>query len=236
MILKEGYKRAVELYNHHSNTRNGRQIISFFAEHGASKWDLEWFANCSAREGIKAYELLADYKDWKRYVLSYYKKIGKQAPNLNKLPHSQTIQIIDSCKRFFAKPNPLYDKNGVYMGIFNSFQDANMLPISTSWCVTKTPKRYDEFCSNGKKGLYIINNNNEPPYRDVIVMINKGNVEYWDSTNSRMSEIDDEIERFENYERTIPNEAKQIIYNIAANQTEQIENNQQNINCNRIRQ
>ena len=222
-MLKEGYKSAVKLYNQLSSSQNGRNIISFFAQHVASKWDLEWFARCSAKEGIKNYELLADYKDWKKFVKYYYQNNGGRVPDLCKLSYNETITLINKCKRYYATPNTIFNKDGIYIGRLNSFSDAYMLPIDTTWCITKISKRFDEFCTNGNIGLYIINNNNVYPYKNVIAILNKGNVEYWDTTNNRMSKLPDEIERFNQYESTLTNNAKNLIYSIAANNTDDIE-------------
>lgn len=98
-----------------------------------------------------------------------------------------------------------------------------MLPINTNWCIMNNPKRFDEFCSNGKVGYYIVNKNLLIPYRYVIAIVSNGEVEYWDSTNSRMSELPDEIKRFKQYESTLPYEVKRIFYNEAAKQGEEIE-------------
>ena len=151
------------------------------------------------------YIVLDTYRDWKRYVVPYYKENGQQLPNMEKLNYQQTIKIINECKRHWAKLNPIYNQNGIYIGEFKSFRDANMLPINTNWCITKTKNRYNEFNNENSKCLYIINNKNQDPLRRVIAVVYRDRIEYWDSTNNRM---DDNTA----YEYTLPKEVVGIIH------------------------
>ena len=206
MILFEGYKKAVEIYNKYSGTDNGRTTVTWYNnELGVSKEYLVWFTSCIVCYNIPLYIVLNAYKDWKRYVVSYYKKTGQSIPNIETLNYQQTMKIINECKRQWAKPNPIYNLNGVYVGEFKSFNDANMLPINTDWCITKTKSRYNEFNNENSKCLYIINNRNQDPWRRVIAVVYTDRVEYWDSTNIRM---DDNA----SYENTLPSEVVDIIH------------------------
>ena len=206
MILFEGYKKAVEIYNKYSGTDNGRkEVTRYNNELGVSKEYLVWFTSCIVCYNIPLYIVLNAYKDWKRYVVSYYRKTGQPIPNIESLNYQQTMKIINECKRQWAKPNPIYNQNGVYVGEFKSFSDANMLPINTNWCITKTKSRYNEFNNENSKCLYIINNRNQDPWRRVIAVVYTDRVEYWDSTNIRM---DDNA----SYENTLPSEVVDIIH------------------------
>ena len=228
MILFEEYKKAVEIYNKYSGTDNGRKTVTWYNnELGVSKEYLVWFTSCIACYNIPLYIVLSAYKDWKRYVVSYYKKNGQPIPNIESLNYQQTMKIINECKRQWAKPNPIYNKNGVYVGEFKSFSDANMLPINTDWCITKTKIRYNEFNNENSKCFYVINNRNQDPWRRVIAVVYTDRVEYWDSTNIR---IEDNIP----YENTLPSEVVGIIHSKCQKLTESKQYNT-NMNKNKIR-
>lgn len=213
MNIFEGYKKAVEIYNKNSGTEDGRKTVTWYNNKlGVSKEYLVWFTTCVICYGIPLYAVLHTYRDWKRYVVSYYKKTSQPIPNIESLNYQQTMKIINECKRHWAKPNPIYNQNGVYVGEFKSFCDANMLPINTNWCITKTKSRYNEFNNENSKCLYIINNSNQDPWRRVIAVVYTDRVEYWDSTNIR---IDDNAP----YEKTLPIEAVNIIHSRYQNNT-----------------
>lgn len=213
MNIFEGYKKAVEIYNKNSGTEDGRKTVTWYNNKlGVSKEYLVWFTTCVICYGIPLYAVLHTYRDWKRYVVSYYKKTSQPIPNIESLNYQQTMKIINECKRQWAKPNPIYNQNGVYVGEFKSFSDANMLPINTNWCITKTKSRYNEFNNENSKCLYIINNSNQDPWRRVIAVVYTDRVEYWDSTNIR---IDDNAP----YEKTLPIEAVNIIHSRYQNNT-----------------
>lgn len=55
----------------------------------------------------------------------------------------------------------------VYIGVLSTYQMANMLPINTNWCITKTQKRYAQFNNGTQKCLYITNHNTCDPYRRI---------------------------------------------------------------------
>ena len=210
MKLFEGYKKAVEIYNNYTNTQGGRDYVTKLNTMGVSKEYMVWVTSNVIVSKIPLYLVLNAYKDWKRYVVKYYSDNNIQLPNINQLGYNQVIKITNECKRKYAKPSPIYDKDGIYVGVLSTFQMANMLPINTTWCITKTPHRYAEFNNDNQKCLYIINNKNADPHRRVIAVCSIDNVEYWDSKNHRMEE-----EEVMLYEKTLPIEVENIIHNFA---------------------
>lgn len=224
MKIFEGYKKAVEIYNNYTNTQDGRDYVTKLNAMGVSKEYMEWVTSNVIVFQIPLYLILNAYKDWKRYVVKFYKNNNSQVPNINRLKYNQVIKIINECKRKFAKPNPIYDKNGVYVGVLSTYEMANMLPINTTWCITKTPKRYEQFNNESQKCLYITNSKNSDPYRRVIAVCSGDNIEYWDSTNHRMEE-----EEIEYFEKSIPIEVENIIHKFAYQMGD---NNKQELNCN----
>ena len=193
---------------------------------GVSKEHLLWAVKTIENTPVNYYVFIAAYREWKRFVVSYYKKIGKGIPQIDNLSYNDMCAITDKCKEYWHKPNVIYDKNGITVCEFRQFQDAKMLPIETTWCVTKTKERYEEFCGYDKKCLYIINTNLQSPYNRVLAVIIGGVVEYWDAKNERMSEEngrkDDEVKRFNFYQHSLPQEVIELIYGFAVEQSEKI--------------
>ena len=223
MNLFEDNTKVINFYNKHTNSTNGSKYISsLIHNNGVSVEYLYWITVNNIVHHIPLFDLIATYNDWKKYVVEYYKNKGLTVP-IDNLSYEQVCDIIDECKRYYNKPNPIYDENNIFVGLLKNYNEANMLPINANWCIMNNPKRFAEFCCNGKVGYYIINKSLESPYKYVIAIVSNGEVEYWDSKNCRMSELPDEIERFKQYESFLPKEVKQILYTKAAEQGEEIE-------------
>ena len=141
MKISEGYKKAVEIYNNYTNTQDGREYVTKLNTMGVSKEYMEWVTSNTIVYKIPLYLVLNAFRDWKKYVVKYYNDNNIQIPNINQLSYNQVIKTTNECKWKYAKPNPIYDKDGIYVGVLSTFQMANMLPINSNWCITKTPKR-----------------------------------------------------------------------------------------------
>lgn len=225
MKINEGYKSAVYRYNSLTNSEDGRNFVSLLNRLGIPKEHLLWAVDNIEGEQINIHIFIQMYKEWKEYVLQYYKKQNQNAPEITQLTYQEMSTIVDKCKTYWAYPNVVYNQNGITVCELKDYMDAHMLPIETTWCITKIPQRFEEFCGNGKKGYYIINNNATHPYERVLSIIINGDVEYWDADNKRMAELPDYVKRFREYEKTLPQEVKNIFYNEAANQGEKLERN-----------
>lgn len=225
MKINEGYKSAVYRYNSLTNSEDGRNFVSLLNRLGIPKEHLLWAVDNIEGEQINIHIFIRMYKEWKEYVLQYYEKQNQNAPEITQLTYQEMSTIVDKCKTYWAYPNVVYNQNGITVCELKDYMDAHMLPIETTWCITKIPQRFEEFCGNGKKGYYIINNNATHPYEKVLSININGDVEYWDADNKRMAELPDYVKRFREYEKTLPQEVKNIFYNEAANQGEKLERN-----------
>lgn len=210
MKINEGYKSAVYRYNSLTNSEDGRNFVSLLNRLGIPKEHLLWAVDNIEGEQINIHIFIQMYKEWKEYVLQYYKKQNQNAPEITQLTYQEMSTIVDKCKTYWAYPNVVYNQNGITVCELKDYMDAHMLPIETTWCITKIPQRFEEFCGNGKKGYYIINNNATHPYERVLSIIINGDVEYWDADNKRMAELPDYVKRFREYEKTLPQEVKNI--------------------------
>lgn len=222
MNINEGYKSAVFRYNNLTNSNKGREFVSMLNRMGIPKQYLLWAVENIEGKRINLYIFIQVYREWKQYVLPYYKQQNKIIPDVSNITYQEMCRLIDNCKAHWAYPNVIYNHNGIIVCKLNNYQDAHMLPIKTTWCITKSPKRFEEFCGQGKSGYYIVNRFATFPYQRVLAIIMDGEVEYWDSTNQRMSELPDEVERFKQYEASLPHSVKKIFYNVAAKQGEEI--------------
>lgn len=224
MNINEGYKSAVFRYNNLTNGNKGREFVSMLNKMGIPKEHLLWAVENIEGKQINLPTFIQAYREWKQYVSPYYKQQNKDIPNISNLTYQEMCQIVDDCKSYWAYPNVIYNQDGITVCKLNDYQDAHILPIETTWCITKLPKRFEEFCGQGKSGYYIVNHSAKTPYQKVLAIIMNGEVEYWDSTNHRMSELPDEVNQFKEYEASLPYNVKKIFYNDAAKQGEEIEN------------
>lgn len=210
MIIYEGYKKAVEIYNTATKSTDGTSKVTWYNNHlGISKEYLVWFTRLVNVDNIPLYKVVNLYRDWKKYVIQYHKDNNSKQLNIESLTYKQVRLEIDKAKRYYAKPNPIYDNNGIYIGEFKSFKDAAMLPIDTTWCITKMEQRFNQFNNDECISLYIINQHNNDPIRRIIAVIYADRVEYWDSKNVRLEEN-------EKFEKTLPNKVVDMIYSYKA--------------------
>lgn len=223
MKINEGYKSAVNRYNSLTNSDDGRNFVSMLNHLGIPREHLLWAVERIEGEGINVHVFIQMYKEWKKYVFPYCEKQNIDIPNITQQTFQQMCTMIDTSKRYWAFPNVVYNHNGIIVCKLNTYMDAHMLPIETTWCITKIPRRFEEFCGEGKDGYYIVNNSAQEPYQRTLAIIMNGEVEYWDSNNKRMAELPDYIARFKEYEALLPKEVKEIFYSDAAKQGEQIE-------------
>jgi hypothetical protein len=94
-----------------------------------------------------------------------------------------------------------------------TFHHANLLPPDLKkWCICISNKRFEEFFPDSGAFLLIKNPSLKHPYQNVIAIVSKDCVEYWDETNQRMSYYSYEQEkRLVEYEQMLSDEAVQKI-------------------------
>lgn len=92
MKIFEGYKKAVEIYNNHTQTQDGRGYVSKLNRMGVSKEYMEWITVNTIVFKIPLYIVLNAYKDWKRYVIPYYKNANILVPNIGQLSYKQVVK------------------------------------------------------------------------------------------------------------------------------------------------
>lgn len=65
-------------YNHITNTDNGRVVMDFFTSLGMLDEEVGWGMKIVANEHISPYSIMWKHKKWNKYVIPYYKAIGKE--------------------------------------------------------------------------------------------------------------------------------------------------------------
>lgn len=74
----ENSESLIEFYNQTTGTDKGRDVMNFFINHDILGEELEWGMKIVANEHISPYSIRWKHKKWEKYVLPYYKAIGKE--------------------------------------------------------------------------------------------------------------------------------------------------------------
>lgn len=167
--------------------------------------------------------ILNNFMDWAKYV-EYQASIDHSINNsLKNLSYKQFKQKIFDVKKLYAYPNELYSDDNVFCGEFKEAIEAQMYPIPHIWCVQRmeknTLKAYQE---KGSRFFIIRIRKAKGVNQYVLAEILKGDVKYH-TTDRDILTYENTPQKFEEYERSLPQELKTKLYNIAAGQTEKME-------------
>lgn len=185
MKLNEGYKAAVQEYDRLTGSDGGRDFVTRLNAMGIPKEHLFWAVRIlETGDDVDLQLFLQQYREWKRFAVPYFREIGEQAPDITTLDFNSLRTAVRHSKEYWEHPNTIYQEEGVTVCEIRTFKDAYMLPIDSTWCITKSRSRFNEFCGDGKICLYIINRIANQPYRNVLALIAGGNVEYWDELDA----------------------------------------------------
>lgn len=223
MKLFENYNSARQKY--------GTELVETLTQSGLPPQFLLSACRFITENGVPQQRIVNLFKEWMRYVVKF------NNTDVNKLSYEQFFNLISQEKSKHCVPNVLFSNEVASLGKLNNAKDVQYVPVRNQWCI-KSQKWFDNYKSQGYD-FYVIYLPQEPlPFTFVVVAIVNGNVEYYDSndyeqfedlrTNGNIENSDHQI-----YQNKLPKEITSYLYNIAANQTEELENNQQNIICNR---
>ncbi len=170
-----------------------------------------------------------------RQWMSYVRNLGKETFNVNNLSYQQFDSIIRSEIQKAMKPNPIYDDGTIFMGEFKTKEDALLYPIQNNWCTSNSSSKFNTYTVGGYRLFIIENKSLDEPLKHVCASIFNGRVIYWDVNDRQLyedlrDEGDVENSEHEKYQRTLPKQIVDYLYNIAAQQTEQKEANIQTEN------
>ncbi len=74
----ENSESLIEFYNQTTGTDNGRVVMDFFINHDILGDEMEWGMKIVANDNISPYSIRWKHKTWNKYVIPYYKAIGKE--------------------------------------------------------------------------------------------------------------------------------------------------------------
>lgn len=219
MKLFENYNSAKQKY--------GPELVETLTQNGLPPRFLLSACRFITENGVPQQHIVNLFKEWMRYVVKFNKT------DVNKLSYEQFFNLISQEKSKHCVPNVLFSNEVASLGKLNNAKDVQCVPVRNQWCI-KSQKWFDNYKSQGYD-FYVIYLPQEPlPFTFVVVAIVNGNVEYYDSndyeqfedlrTNGNIENSDHQI-----YQNKLPKEITSYLYNIAANQTEELENNKQNI-------
>ena len=233
MKIFENYNNAKQKY--------GIDLVKSLTKKGLPPQFLLSACRFVSDNGVPQQHITNLFKEWMRYVVRF------NNTDVNKLTYEQFYNLISQEKDKHCVPNLIYSNGTASLGKLNNAKDVQYIPVRNQWCI-KSQKWFDYYKSKGYD-FYIIYLSKEPlPFTFVVAAIVGGNVEYYDSNDYEQFEdlrIDGDSENCDHqlYQRKLPNEIVSYLYDIAANQTEQLGNNKENntktesrnMNKNRIR-
>lgn len=217
MKINENYNSASQKY--------GINIVKELTSLGLPPQFLLSVCRFHTEVNVPLRTLVFQFKEWLKYVLKYNRQY-----DVNKLSYDDFTRIISIEKGKHCVPNVVYKDDLATLGRLDNANDVKYIPVKNQWCI-KSQRKFDNYKNQGYV-FYVIYLPSEPlPFTYVIAAIFRGNVQYYNTEDYEQWEDlrkDGDIENSDHeiYQRKLPRGLVTYLYNIAANQTEQIENNQ----------
>lgn len=121
----ENSESLIEFYNQTTGTDNGRIVMDFFIDLGILGEELEWGMKIVANEHISPYSIMWKHKKWHKYVLPYYKAIGKEPqPITNFKTFKELDYFICAAIRYLESHNIMKFEIEFYVP---TFSEANII-------------------------------------------------------------------------------------------------------------
>jgi hypothetical protein len=226
MRLFENYNTAKQKY--------GFDMVNSFLKLGLPPQYLLSACRFKLEYKIPEQKIVTLFREWMSYVYNYNKTY-----DVNKLTYEQFTKLIEQEKSKHCLPNIIFSSEIASLGQLNSHKDVQKIPVKNQWCI-KSQSWFENYVSKGYK-FYVIYLTNEPsPFTYVIAAIHGGNVEYYDSNDYEQHEdlrqgkniINSDHEA---YQSKLPKQIVDYLYNIAAQQTDNMKNeNKRYKNMNKI--
>ena len=225
MKIFENYNTAKQKY--------GEELANSVLSNGIPNEYVYTACRYYTEDNIPIDVLQQKFRQW----MSYIRNLGKETFNINNLSYQQFDNIIRDEIQKAMKPNPIYDDGTIFMGEFKTKEDALLYPIPNEWCTSNSSSKYNQYVGDGYRLFVIENKSLDEPLKYVCASVYNGRVIYWDVNDNQLYEdlrdyTNVNNSEHETYQRTLPKQIVDYLYNIAAEQTDEIEN-KQNINCNR---
>ena len=224
MKIFENYNTAKQKY--------GEELANSVLSNGIPNEYVYTACRYYTEDNIPIDVLLQKFRQW----MSYVRNLGKETFNVNNLSYQQFDNIIRGEIQKAMKPNPIYDDGTIFMGEFKTKEDALLYPIPNEWCTSNSSSKYNQYVGNGYRLFVIENKSLDEPLKYVCASVYNGRVIYWDVNDNQLYEdlrdyTNVNNSEHETYQRTLPKQIVDYLYNIAAEQTDEM-GNKQNINSN----
>jgi hypothetical protein len=213
MYLKENYNSALQKY--------GKEMTEEFLKLGLHPKFLLSACRFKLEDTTLSSMGLVDlFRKWMKYVLKY------DVADVNKESFNSFLGKIKQGEIQHIAPNILWYNSEYSIGSIDSLKIARSIPIENVWCI-KAKDKFQRYASLGHKMYIIFSPNVIEPYTYIIAQVHDGEVDYWDMNNHRYSDLH-KNDCHKNLENMLPQEIINILYNEAANQTD----NNKSLNCN----
>lgn len=213
MNLLENYNTASQKY--------GIELVKQLTELGLPPQYLLSACRFVKENSIPLSNMINQFKEWAKFVTKYNKY------DVNRLSYDDFLRIISQEKSKHIIPNLIWQNEIAFLGKLNNAKDVQTIPIKNQWCI-KSQNWFDRYTDKGYV-FFVIYLPNEPlPFTFVVVAVCGGNVEYYDTQDYEQFEDlrggNENNSDHEIYQRKLPNEIVSYLYDIAASQTEAMEN------------
>lgn len=213
MNLFENFNSAKQKY--------GIGMTEYFSKLGLPPQYLLSACRYVTENNIPYQRLVEQFKDWTKFVAKY-----NNGYDVNRLSYDDFLNIIRTEKVKHNVPNVIIRVDNASLGKLNNAKDVQKIPVENHWCI-KSQDWFSKYSSKGYEFYAIFLSSELFPFTYVIAAIHDGNVEYYDCNDYEQFEdlrggnegnSDHEI-----YQNKLPNQIVPYLYNIAANQIEQRE-------------
>lgn len=213
MNLLENYNTARQKY--------GIELVKQLSELGLPPQYLLSACRFVKENSIPLSNMINQFKEWTKFVIKYNKY------DVNRLSYDDFLRIISQEKSKHIVPNLIWQNEIASLGKLNNAKDVQKIPVKNQWCI-KSQNWFDRYTDKGYI-FFVIYLPNEPlPFTFVVVAVCGGNVEYYDTQDYEQFEDlrggNENNSDHEVYQRKLPNAIVSYLYDIAASQTEEIEN------------
>lgn len=167
------------------------------------------------------------FRQWMTYVTNNNNSI-----DVNKLSFDEFYQTIQKYKSSYEIPNKIFDNATIQIGEFKTFKEASLFPVPNNMCICKTNKWFKHYQSPKSRYLLIFDSRRNDSKRYVIAILEHGEVSYADLSGDEFGcslrdegNDNEEQKAFNNYQQSIGKDAVHFIYNLAADTSNIIDDN-----------
>lgn len=165
--------------------------------------------------------------------MTYVVKNNKSI-DVNNLTFEQFHQIIQKYKSSYEIPNKIFGNGTIQIGEFKTFKETSMFPIPNNMCICKTNRWFKHYQSPKSRYLLLYDSRRNDSKRYVIAILEHGEVSYADLYGNEFGssfrdegKTNEEQRAFNEYQQSIGKDVVSLLYNLAADTSNIIDDNNQ---------